>query len=132
VDLRRFRHVYVQHLLTDGRGIDELIARELRQRGYEASAGPVQLMPRDTEVIVVYLDRWTYDFTEYLIRIDLQVRTNRTDKLIAEGYYNRPSVTGNSPVEMIDHVLDKLFQPRGPALPPPPEAPGPESTAPTS
>lgn len=132
VDLDRFRHVYVEHLLTDGRGIDELIARELRQRGYQASAGPLQLMPGDTEIIVSYSDRWTFDFTEYLLRIEMQVHTNHTGRLIAEGYFERPSVTGNAPVEMIDHVLDKLFKTRGPAVPPPPPYPGPESTAPTS
>ena len=67
-----------------------------------------------------------------LLRIELQVHTNHTGRLIAEGYFERPSVTGNAPVEMVDHVLDKLFKTRGPAVPPPPPYPGPESTAPTS
>ena len=113
-------------------GCDQLIARELRRRGYEASAGPIQLMPARTDAIVLYQDRWTFDFTDYMVRLDLQVRTTQTDRLVAEGYFERPSLFGNSPVDMVDHVLAKLFKPRGPAQPDPPPAPGPESTAPTT
>jgi len=132
VDTTHFKRVYVQHLLTDGKGIDQLIARELRKRGYDASAGPIQLMPAGTDALVLYQDRWTFDFTEYLIRLDLEVRNTQGDKLLAEGYLDKPSVAGNNPVDMVDKLLDKLFKPRGPAFPTPPPPPGPESTSPMS
>ncbi len=132
VDTTHFKRVYVQHLLTDGKGIDQLIARELRKRGYDASAGPIQLMPAGTDALILYQDRWTFDFTDYLIRLDLEVRNTQGDKLLAEGYLDKPSVAGNNPVDMVDKLLDRLFKPRGPAFPTPPPAPGPESTSPMS
>jgi hypothetical protein len=121
-DLGEFKHIYVQHLLTDGRGIDEIIARELRRLGYDASAGPLTLMPQNAEVIVAYQDRWTFDFTTYMIEIDMQVKTARSDRLLAEGRSFRPSLVGNSPVELIDQILNKWFKPH---VPPVPQTPSP-------
>jgi len=34
VDLSHYQHVFVERLLTDGHGVADLIARELRQRGW--------------------------------------------------------------------------------------------------
>src|SRR5580658_6731283 len=63
VDLSHYNHVFVQHLLTDGRAIDQIIARELRRRGYDAIAGPLTMLPDNTEIIVAYEDHWNFDFT---------------------------------------------------------------------
>ena len=130
VDLSHYNHVFVQHLLTDGRAIDQIIARELRHRGYDAIAGPMTMVSNDTEIIVAYEDHWNFDFTYYMIQIDLQVRKARTDTLLATATYFRPSVVGRSPVEMIEAVLDKLFKTKGPPIPEPAPLPGPESVSP--
>ena len=131
VDLGSYHHIYVEHLLTDGPSVGQIIARQLRQRGYDALAGPLTLMPPNTELIVGYLDQWNFDFTYYLIEIDLQVRTAHGDKLLATGRHFRPSVTGKSPAAMVDAVLDKLFKPIGPALPEPAPLPGIETESPS-
>lgn len=121
-NLGNLQHIYVQHLLTDGRGIDQIIARELRRLGYDASAGPLTLMPADTEVVLLYQDRWTYDFTTYMIEIDMQLKTAHSDRLIAEGRSFRPSVLGNSPVDLIDQIVNKWFKPHVPPVPQTPPA----------
>ena len=87
-------------------------------------------MPADAQAVLTYQDRWTFDFTEYMIGIEVQVTEARTDKVLAESFYKRPSFTGNSPVDMVDAVLAALFKQRGPALPDPPPTPDPYSTAP--
>jgi hypothetical protein len=130
VDLSHYDHVFVQHLLTDGRGIDQIIARELRRRGYDAIAGPLTMITKNAEIIVAYEDHWNFDFTNYMIQIDLQVRKARTDTLLATATYFRPSVMGRSPVEMIDAVLNKLFKTKGPPVAEPAPLPGPESVSP--
>jgi hypothetical protein len=116
-NLGDFQHVYVQHLLTDSRGIDELIARELRRLGYDASAGPLTLMPKNAEIVVLYEDHWNSDFTTYMIEIDMQVQTAHSGRLLAEGRSYRPSFTGNPPVKLIDEVLKKWFKPHVPPVP---------------
>ncbi len=39
-NVSRFKKIYVEHRLADGRGIDQLIVQELQRLGYDASSGP--------------------------------------------------------------------------------------------
>jgi hypothetical protein len=124
-DLSRFNRIYVEHRLNDGRGIDQTIVRELRHLGYNASSGSPTLMPRNTELVVRYQDEWTFDFTTYMISIDLSVHDALSDKLLATGGNYHPSITGSSAEKMVAQVLRKLFiaKPPLPDLPPPGNTP---------
>jgi len=107
------KKVFVEHRLADGRNLDEIMARELRALGYDASAGPLTMMPGDAEVIVAYEDMWQWDFNNYLLELDVSVRNSRNDKLLATAHVFRPSnVFGTPPEKMIDDVLRSLFPPR--------------------
>jgi len=117
VKLGSYQHVYVQHSLTDGRGLDGIIAQELRRLGYDAGAGPLTLMPKNTELIVMYQDRWSWDFTTYMIELDMQVMTAHSGRMLADARTFRPSILGHAPVELIDQILDKWFKPRVPSVP---------------
>jgi hypothetical protein len=108
-DLGGYHHVFVEKLLADGYGVDQIMARELRNMGYDATSGPLTMLPDNAEIIVAYYDRWTYDFTNYMIELDLIVRTARTDKRLATVYFHRPSLTGGSTLEMVDTALGKVF-----------------------
>jgi hypothetical protein len=124
-DFAGIKHPYVVHLLSDARGIDRAIANELRARGYAASFGARTEMPDDADVVVLYQDHWTTDFTTYMIGIDIQVRTARTDKPLAITSYFKPSITGDTPADVIDVILKKIFpaKPGLPPLPPEPDQP---------
>jgi hypothetical protein len=113
VDLGSYRHIFVESLLSDGNGVDQVIARELRGLGYDATSGPLTMLPDDAEVVVAYTDRWNPDFANHMIALSLIVRTARTDRKLASAVYNRPSITGESSVELVDAVLARLF-PRKP------------------
>jgi hypothetical protein len=116
-DLSGYSHIWVEHRLADGHSVDEIIARSLRTLGYDASCGPRTLMPDNAEVILSYDDHWTDDFTSYMIQIAMTLHTTRTDKLLASGVYNRPSITGHTPDAMIDALLRQFFQPKVPPVP---------------
>jgi hypothetical protein len=46
-----------------------------------------------------------------MIEIDMQVRSARSDKILAVGHYFRPGmVLGRPPSEMIHDLLAKLFK----------------------
>ena len=110
-DLSRHKHVFVEHRLADSFGVADEIARQLRALGYDASSGALTMMPPDTELIVSYDDMWTWDFSTYMIEIDMQVRTARSDKILAVGHYFRPTmVFGHPPAEMIHDLIEKLFK----------------------
>jgi hypothetical protein len=109
-NLAQHKRIYVEHRLADGRDLDGLIAQDLRARGYDASSGPMTLMPRDTELVVSYADQWAWDFNWYMNTLDIAVRAARTDKGLATVHCNRPSAAfGSPPTVMIHDVLSKLF-----------------------
>ena len=110
-DISHFKHVFVEHRLADSYGIADEMARQLREMGFDASAGALTMMPPDAEIVVSYEDMWTWDFKTYMIEIDVQVRNAKTDKILAVGHYYRPSaVFGHPPAAMIHELLAKLFK----------------------
>jgi hypothetical protein len=110
-DIGHYKHVFVEQRLADNYGVAEAMARELRDMGYDASAGALTMMPADAEIIVSYDDMWAWDFNTYMIEFDVQVRASRTDKILAVGHYYRPSmVFGHPPAAMIRELLTKLFK----------------------
>lgn len=113
---KRINHVYVEHRLADGRNLDQLIAAELRRRGYDATGGPATMMPDGEEAIVSYVDTWSDDFTIYLIELDVDVRDAKSGVVIGTGKYFKPSVIGTNPEQMIAKVLDKIFPPHVPPV----------------
>ena len=54
VDLSKYKHPYIIHSLTDGRGMDKIITRELIKLGYDASSGPKTMMPKYADVVIRY------------------------------------------------------------------------------
>jgi len=110
-DIGHYKHVFVEHRLADSYGIADEIARQLTEMGYDASAGALTMLPSEAELIVSYEDMWTWDFNTYMIELDVQVRSARTDKILAVGHYYRPSmVFGHPPASMIHEMLVKLFR----------------------
>jgi hypothetical protein len=106
-----YKRIFVEHRLADSYGIADEMARQLREMGYDASSGALTMMPADAELILSYDDMWTWDFNTYMIEIDVQVRSARSDKIIAVGHYYRPSmVFGHPPASMIHELLVKLFR----------------------
>jgi hypothetical protein len=110
-DVGKFKHVFVEQRLVDNYGVADAMARELRDMGYDATAGALTMMPSDAEIIVSYDDMWAWDFNTYMVEFDVQVRASRTDKILAVGHYYRPSmVFGHPPAAMIRELLAKLFR----------------------
>jgi hypothetical protein len=110
VDLTHFKKIYVEHRLADGRGVDQLIVQELQRFGYDASCGPLTMTPPDTEVVLTYDDEWNWDFTLYMISLDLQVRDARSGQVLATAHYDHPAMRGKSPAGMVQAAIDLLFE----------------------
>jgi hypothetical protein len=103
-------HIFVEHRLADGRGIDQVIVAELQRLGYDASAGPLTMMPDNTDAIIAYEDTWTFDFTTYLLELDVAVRDPHTGKQIALNHYTHPSIFGTDPTRIVAKVIDPIFK----------------------
>jgi hypothetical protein len=111
--LASVQHIFVEHRLTDNHRIDEAIVAELKARGYDASSGPITMLP-DTgiDAIVTYEDRWQWDFNSYLIDLNIEVRANYTNKALGHGHYHQASALTKSPPEVVHQIIDPLFQRR--------------------
>lgn len=110
IDLAPFKRIYVEHRLTDDRHLDEMIVQELNRLGYEASRGPLTMMPDNADAVLTYEDRWEWDFKTYLIEFKVAVRTARTKKKLAEGSYYQPTPNSKPPAEVVSKVLTPLFK----------------------
>jgi len=108
--LADFHHVYVEHRLTDNHRIDELIVAELRAHGFDASSGPLTMLPEGVDAIVTYQDRWQWDFKSYLIELKIEVRANFTGKPLAAGQYHQASAYTKSPAEVVHEIFEPLLK----------------------
>ncbi len=110
-DLSHLQHIYVEHHLTDNHRIDEAIVAELKSRGYDASSGPVTMMPEEgIDTVITYEDRWAWDFNSYLIDLTIEVRANFTNKPLARGHYHQASALTKSPPQVVHQIIDPLFK----------------------
>lgn len=112
VNLERYQRFYVEHRLTDDHHLDEMIVARLQALGRQASAGPLTMMPQDTQAIVTYQDEWAWDFKSYLIQLNLQIRDAHRGRPLAYGIYRQPSPVPKPPVELVQAILDPLFAPQ--------------------
>lgn len=109
-DLQQFKKFYVEHRLTDDHHIDELIVAELRSYGLVADAGPLTMMPRDTDAVVSYVDTWAWDFKSYLYQLDIGIRDARRESGLATGSYRQPTMITKEPAEVIRLILRPIFK----------------------
>lgn len=109
IPLDRFHRFYVERRLNENHHLDELFVAELQRLGREASSGPLTMMPENTEVLLTYDARWTWDFKTYLIELNLELHTVHPRKKLADGRYYQPSIKTKPPQEAIREVFAKLF-----------------------
>ncbi|MDD3181172.1 MAG: hypothetical protein PHQ04_12645 [Opitutaceae bacterium] len=110
IRLDQFKRIFVEHRLTDRQGIDQLVVQELRNLGYEASCGPLTMMPEKVDAILSYEDRWAWDFRTYLIELSLQLRAVDAPRTFATARYFRPAITSAAtPAEMVHLTVARLF-----------------------
>ncbi len=72
--LRDVRRVFVLRNLKDNHGIDVRIVRALQARGLEAESGPITLLPTSAQAVIVYEDRWAWDFSDHMVYLRLGAR----------------------------------------------------------
>lgn len=108
--LGQFKRVYVEKRLNDNRSTDEIIAAELRRRGFEAGYGHLTMMPRETEVIITYDARWTWDFRSYLIELQLNARTAHSNKPIAFATYRQTGIIPKDPERVVSKLLTEFLE----------------------
>lgn len=106
---------YVEKLPQDGRGVNQMIVDCLRERGLKAATGEAGQVPEHTDIIVSYQDRWMWDMTMYMIRLNIQMKTPSGD-LLASGESYRTSAIRKPPEYMINEILNEIYDAADPSL----------------
>jgi hypothetical protein len=127
-EVGQLKHIYVVESLNDNHDLHEMIVRNLQGRGFQAESGPLTLMPPSAKAYLVYEDQWDWDFRNYLIALTVTLRDARSDHLLANASYFRPTAFLKTPQFMVQTVLEGLFKPGAklspaPAINPPTDEP---------
>jgi len=109
VDLSRYHRIFVIQPFNENHHVDEFFAAELRAKGLVAASGPLTMMPEDTDAVLAYDTRWTWDFKTYMIELDASLRTAHTDKLLAQARYYQPSARPRAPDVVVHDIVQRLF-----------------------
>jgi len=62
------------------------------------------------DAIVTYVDRWMWDLTMYMIRLNIQVRDGKSRAILASAESYRPSLERRSTEDMVAETLDAIFK----------------------
>lgn len=109
-DLHKLKTFYVVRLPEDGRGIEKLIAKRLVTLGYQCTSGDAPKPASPVDAIVTYQDRWMWDITMYMIKLDVQLHDGATGAILANGEVMRPSLQRKSPEGMVEEALGVVFK----------------------
>lgn len=109
IALDRFQRVYVERRLNDNHRLDEHFVAALQRLGYQASSGPLTMMPEKTDALLTYDARWEWDFQSYLIELTLEVHTVHPRKKLADARYYQPTVKPKPPAAVVRDLVDRLF-----------------------
>jgi hypothetical protein len=109
VDVTTLQTFFVEKLPADNRGVERMISDDLNLRGFESTYGPALPADSPVDALVTYQDRWTWDITMYMLRLDVQVRDPQTRRVLASAQSYRPSLQRRSPENMVNEVLNEIF-----------------------
>lgn len=87
-----------------------MIADNLALRNLRSTTGEAGMSPEGVDIIVTYQDRWTWDMAMYMTRLNVQFKDAKDGDLLASGESYRTSLVRKSPEDMVDEVLDKIFE----------------------
>lgn len=100
---------FVQNHGNDSRGLDRMIADEIRSRGFEAESGVAGARPSGSDVLVVSEDRWMWDMSNYLIFLRIDLRDPETNVLLATGSSYQTSFARKPENEVVATIIAGMF-----------------------
>jgi hypothetical protein len=106
----KVQRFFVLSNLNDNHGLDHQLVESLKAHGRTADAGPLTMMPDDTQVVVLYQDRWTWDFGDHLIYLQVAVRDTRSEQPFATVSFSAKVPTSKTPAAIVDSLVDKLLK----------------------
>lgn len=108
------RRYFVVSNPNDNHAFDQQIVATLRARGLTAEAGPLTMMPDDTQAVLTFQDRWTWDFSDHLVFLKINVRDPNSNQPYAIVTFDAQIPLSLTPSEIINKLADRLFAAQAP------------------
>ena len=103
---------YVVRNLNDNHAFDHQIVAALQARGLTAEAGPLTMMPENTQAIVSFQDHWAWDFRENLVYLKINIRDTRSEQVFATVTFDARFPVRLTTAEIVGKLVDRLLQPK--------------------
>ncbi|MDF3056089.1 MAG: hypothetical protein K0R17_304 [Rariglobus sp.] len=108
-DLRDVRRFFVVRNLKENHGIDVRIVRALQARGFEAESGPITLLPDSAQAVILYEDRWAWDFSDHMVYLKIGVRDPQAVFPYLSVSYQKQVAFTTQVDEVVNQVVDRLL-----------------------
>lgn len=108
-ELNKKETFYVVLSKTDKRDIANTIAEVLTTKGYLATSGNLNNIPSNVDVIVTYEDRWMWDITNYLIKLNMQFRNADNMYPYLAGETIRTSLIRKDVKGMVEETINTML-----------------------
>lgn len=109
-DLGRLKSFYIVTFAPDKKELDTLVQDHLLARGLIATHGPESSIPNQVDALVTYFDKWMWDMGNYMLELTVVFRDPKDKFPIASSNAVHTSLSRRSPKEMVEEVMDNIFQ----------------------
>jgi len=107
-NLSALKTMFVKHYPSDNSGVNLEIADKLRSKGVTVTTGP-EAPSKNYDAIVTYIDKWMWDITMYMLELTITIRDPKNESLMATGNSYHTSLTRKSQTEMVDEVVNSIY-----------------------
>lgn len=107
-NLSALKTMYVKHYPSDNSGVNLEIADKLRNEGVIVTTGS-GTPPSNIDALVTYVDKWRWDITMYMLELSITIRDPKTESPLATGKSLHGSLTRKSQTEMVDEVVNNIY-----------------------
>jgi hypothetical protein len=111
-DLTDVKRFFVLRNLKDNHGIEDRLVRALRARGYEVESGPATMQPDSAQVVIIYEDRWAWDFSEHMVTLKLSARDPQAVFPYISATYVKHVAFSTNAEQVVGQVVDALLAKR--------------------
>ncbi len=113
VDPIRNQRIFVVSNLDDNHRIDLMIVQALKADGKIAENGPTTMIPDHVDAIIDYRDHWSWDFTDHLVTLSIEMRDPLSGKALASARYVAPASLRTSAESVVQKLVGDLLHQQG-------------------
>ena len=108
--LAGMQRFFVVSNLNDNHALDHRIAEAIKSHGFAADTGPLTMLPDQTQVIVAYQDRWSWDFGDHLVYLSFSARDAITSEPVATVSFSASIPLREPAPATVARLVDRLLE----------------------